>query len=133
MTTPYEKIREVIRILDSGEFDEDATKFEIDLCATLRGKLRWALLATNLGDSPALITIEKLRIPHKSNKRKVKANRHPGESQALATTKFKNDMHVYRLLMYACRDNPAVATCSMVSMLTLDQRLVMPGKSKWLI
>ncbi len=99
----------------------------------MRGKLRWALLATKLGDSPALINIERLRIPHKSNKRKVKPTRHHGESQALATAKFRNDMHVYRLLMYACRDNPAVATCSMVSMLPLDQRLAVPGQSKWLV
>ena len=48
-----------IIILDSGEFGEDVTEFEINLCATLRGKLRWALLATKLGDSPALINIKK--------------------------------------------------------------------------
>jgi hypothetical protein len=97
---PHDKIQEVIDILDSGEFGEDATEFEIDLCATLRGKSRWALLATRLGDSPALINIEKLRIPHKSNKRKVKPVRHHGESQALATTKFKNDMHIIIQITY---------------------------------
>ena len=133
VTMPQEKIEEVIGILDSDAFNEEATEFEIDLCATLRGKLRWALLATKLGDSPALINIEKRREPHKSNKRKVKPMRHHGESQELATAKFKNDMHVYRLLMYACRDNPAVASCSMVSMLTLEQRLAVPGQSKWLV
>ena len=49
---------EVIDILESDNFNSDATEFEIDHCATLCGKLRWALLATKLGDSPALINIE---------------------------------------------------------------------------
>ena len=60
------------------------------------------MLATKLGDSPALINIKRLRIPHKSNKRKVKPFRHHGETQALATTKFRNDMHVYMLVTYEC-------------------------------
>ena len=44
-------------------------------------------------------------------------------------------MHMYRLLMtlYVCRDNPAVASCSIASMLSLDQRLAVPGQSKWLV
>jgi hypothetical protein len=59
VTMPYPKICEVIDILESDNFNSDAKEFEIDQCATLRGKLRWALLATKLGDSPALINIEK--------------------------------------------------------------------------
>ena len=51
----------------------------------------------------------------------------------MSTAKFLNDMRVYRLLMYACRDNPAVATCSLVSLLPLEQRLAVPGQSKWLV
>jgi hypothetical protein len=44
----YPKICEVIDILESDNFNLDAIEFEIDQCATLRGKLRWALLATKL-------------------------------------------------------------------------------------
>ena len=133
VTMPHNKIQEAIDILESGSFNESATEFEIVLCATLRGKLRWALLATPLGDSPALIHIEMQRETGKSNKRKVKPARLHGESQQLSTAKFLNDMRVYRLLMYACRDNSAVATCSLVSLLPLEQRLAVPGQSKWLV
>ena len=133
VTMPYPKICEVIDILESDNFNSDAKEFEIDQCATLRGKLRWALLATKLGDSPALINIEKKRATGKSNKRKVKPSRFHNESQELATAKFHNDMCVYRHMMYACRDNPSVASCSMVSMLPLEKRLLIPGQSKWLV
>ena len=130
VTIPHNKIQEAIDILDSGSFDKSTTEFEINLYATLRGKLRWALLATPLGDAPALIHIEMQQESDKSNKRKVKPARLHGESQQLSTTKFLNDMRVYRLLMYACRDKPAVATCSLVSLLPLEQRLAVPGQSK---
>ena len=90
VTMPHNKIQEVIDILESGDFAESATEFEIDLCATLRGKLRWALLATKLGDSPSLIHIEQQREPGKSNKRKVKPKRMHGESQQLSIAK-KNE------------------------------------------
>ena len=133
VTMPHNKIQEVIDILESDDFSESATEFEIDICATLRGKLRWALLATKLGDAPALIHIEQQREPGKSNSRKVRPARLHGESQQLSTAKFLNDMRVYKLLMYACRDNPDVATCSLVSLLPLEQRLTVPGQSKWLV
>ena len=38
VTMPHNKILEGIDILDSGSFDESATEFEIDRCATLRRK-----------------------------------------------------------------------------------------------
>ena len=130
VTVPYPKICEVIDILESDNFNSDATEFEIDQCATLRGKLRWALLATKICDSPALINIEKRRATGKSNKRKVKPSRFYNESQELATAKFHNDICVYRHMMYACRDNPSVASCSMVSMLPLEKHLLIPGGNK---
>jgi hypothetical protein len=42
-------------------------------------------------------------------------------------------MLIYKLLLYACRSNPRVATASMVSLLPLQQRLQIPGQSKWLV
>jgi hypothetical protein len=85
ITMPYPKICEVIDILESDNFNLDATEFEIGQCATLRGKLRWALLATELGDSTALINLEKRRATGKNNKRKVKP------------TRFHNDPHELKL------------------------------------
>ena len=135
VTMPHDKVYvcEVIAILDSDAFSAEQQTFDIDLCATLRGKLRWALLAPKLGDSPALIGIEKYRQLGKSIKRKVLPRRFHGESQEMATAKFHNDMCVYRKLMYACRDNSSVATCSMASSMPLQQRLKIPGQSKWLV
>ena len=133
VTMPHEKIQEAIDILESDHFAPTATEFQIDICATLRGKLRWALYATKIGDSAALINIERQRQPGKSNSRKVKARRHHGETQEMATKKFHNDMLVYKLMLYACRANPRVATASMVSLLPLQQRLQIPGQSKWLV
>ena len=127
-TMPYPKICEVIGILESDNFHSDATEFEIEQCAALRGKLRWALLAIKFGDSPALINIEKRRATGKRNKRKVKPSKFHNESQELATAKFHNDMCVYKHMMYACRDNPSVTSCSMVSMLPLEKRLLIPGQ-----
>ena len=43
---PRPKILEVLAMLESPAFDSKATKFEIDLCATLRGKMRWAAYCT---------------------------------------------------------------------------------------
>ena len=133
VTMPYEKIQEAIDILESDHFAPAATEFEIDICATLRGKLRWALYATKIGDSAALINIERQRTPGKTNARKVRPRRHHGETQEMATRKFHNDMLVYKHMLYACRDNPRVATASMVSLLPLQQRLQIPGQSKYLV
>ena len=116
---PHEKIQEAIDILESEHFAPTATEFQIDICATLRGKLRWALYATKIGDSAALIIIEKQRQPGKTNARKVKPRRCHGEAQEMATPKFHNDMLIYKLVLYACRSNPRVATASMPSLLPL--------------
>ena len=59
--------------------------------------------------------------------------RHCGESADQALAKFHNDLLVYKHLMYACRDNSRVASCSMASILPLEQRLTIPGQSKWLV
>ena len=104
VTMPCEKIQEAIDILESGHFAPTATEFEIDLCATLRGKLRWALYATKIGDYAALINIERQRTPGKTNARKVRPRRHHGETQEMATRKFHNDMLVYKHMLYACRE-----------------------------
>lgn len=56
----------------------------------------WALYATKIGDSAALINIERQRTPGKTNARKVKPRRHHGETQEMATRKFHNDMMVYK-------------------------------------
>ena len=133
VTMPHEKIQEAIDILESEHFAPTATEFQIDICATLRGKMRWALYATKIGDSAALINIERQRQPGKTNARKVKPRRHHGETQEMATRKFHNDMLIYKLMLYACRSNPRVATASMVSLLPLQQRLQIPGQSKWLV
>ena len=59
--------------------------------------------------------------------------RHCGESDDQALAKFHNDLLVYKHLMYACMDNPRVASCSMASILPLEQQLAMPGQSKCLV
>ena len=133
VTMPQDKIQQVIDLLESPEFAPDKTHFTIDQCASLRGKLRWALYATKMGDSAALIGIEKLRLPNVSSKIRVQPVRHMGETQVQATMKFHNDLLTYKKLMYACRDNPRVASCSMASVLPLEQRLSIPGQSKWLV
>ena len=133
VTMPHDKIQQVIDLLESPDFAPDKSTFSIEQCASLRGKLRWALYATKMGDSAALINIEKQRKTNQSAKIKVKPVRHGGETQEKANAKFHNDLHVYKLLMYACRDNPRIASCSMASVLPLQQRLSIPGQSKWLV
>ena len=86
-----------------------------------------------MGDSAALIGIEKLRMQNVSSKIRVQPVRHLGETQLQATMKFHNDLLTYKKLMYACRDTPRVASCSMASALPLEQRLYIPGQFKWLV
>lgn len=133
VTMPRDKIQQTLDILNSKEFGSGATVFPIDKCSSLRGKLRWALLASKMGDSASLIGIEKQRNVNGSSKRFVHPARHCGESQAMATKKFHNDLIFYKKLMEACLANPAVASCSMLSLLPLDQRLNIPGQSKHLV
>ena len=42
VTMPYERIQQVIDLLESPEFASDQRTFSIEACASLRGKLRWA-------------------------------------------------------------------------------------------
>ena len=95
-TMPQDKIQQVIDLLESPEFGPDKTHFTIDQCASLRGKLRWALYATKMGDSAALIGIEKLRMPNVSSKVRVQPVRRLGETQLQATKKFHNDLVTYK-------------------------------------
>ena len=125
--------KQVIDLLESPDFASDQRTFSIEACASLRGKLRWALYATKMGNSAALIHIEKQRQKNHSSKAKAKPVRHCDESADQALAKFHNDLLVYKHLMYACRDNPRVASCSMASIQPLEQRLAIPGQSKWLV
>ena len=61
VTMPHEKIQQVIDLLESPDFAHDQRTFSIETCASLHGKLRWALCATQVDDSVALINIEKQR------------------------------------------------------------------------
>ena len=133
MTTSHGKIQETVGILESEHFPPTSTEFQISICTTHRGKLRWALYATKIGDSTAPINIERQRRPGKTNTRKVKPRRHHGETQEMATRKFYNDKLVYKLMLYACRRDPRVATTSMVELLQLQQRQQISGQSKWLV
>jgi hypothetical protein len=99
VTVPQDKIQQVIDLLESPEFAPDKTHFTIDQCASLRGKLRWALYATSVGDSAALIGIEKLRMPNVSSEIRVQPVRHMGETQVQATMKFHNDLLTYKKVM----------------------------------
>ena len=91
-------------MLESPELAQGKTHFTIDQCASLRGKLRWALYATKMGVSATLIGMETLRMPNVSSKIRVQPVRHIGETQVQATMKFHNDLLTYQTLMYACRD-----------------------------
>ena len=86
-----------------------------------------------MGDSAALIGIEKLRMPNVSSKIRVQPVRHLGETQLQATMKFHNDLLTDKKRMYACKDNPRAASWSMTSVLPLEQRLSILGQSKWLV
>ena len=89
-------------------------------------------MATKLGNSPALIGIEKYRQPGKSTKRKVLPRRFHGESQEIATTKFHNDMCVYRKLMYACRRNLLHGITDATAAMPEDSRSEqMAGVAQW--
>ena len=93
---PRPKILEVLAMLESPAFDSSATKFEIDLCATLRGKMRWAAYCTKLGDAPALIGIEMQRSDSKRGSALVYPKRQPGESREATNAKFHNDIKIYK-------------------------------------
>ena len=130
---PRPKILEVLAMLESPAFDSSATKFEIDLCATLRGKMRWAAYCTKLGDAPALIGIEMQRSDSKRGSTLVYPKRQPGESREATNAKFHNDIKIYRQYFKLLANNPRLASCSMVSAMRLEDRLEVPGQSKHLI
>ena len=63
----------------------------------------------------------------------MKPASHHGESSELTLAKFHNDMSVRRRFLEATADNPRIVTCSMVSVMSVDDRLCVPGQSKWLV
>ena len=133
ITMPVVKIKEVLELLDSDDFAKHQQAFPIGACATLRGKMRWAAYATKLGDTPCLINVEKQRKTGESGIRKVKPWRHAGETHEVALAKFQNDLLVRRAFFEAAAQNPAIASCSMVSVMPLCDRLLVPGQSKMLV
>jgi hypothetical protein len=92
VTMPLDKIEEALGIINSEEFAMHQVSFPIGLCATLRGKIRWAAYTTPLGDMPCLINIEKTRRVGEPGSRKVKPTRSSGESEELTLRKFQNDL-----------------------------------------
>ena len=130
VTMPQERVQQVIDLLESPDFAPDRRTFSMEACDSLRGKLRWALYATKMSDSVALINIEEQRQRNHSSKVKVKPVRHCGESADQALAKFHNGLLVYKHLMYAYRDNRRVASYSMASIQPLELRLAISGQSK---
>ena len=111
---PKPKILEVLAMLELPAFDSSATKFEIDLCATLRGKMRWAAYCTKLGDAPALIGIEMQRSDSKKGNALVYPKRQPGDSRETTNAKFHNDIKICKQYFKLLANNPRLASCSMV-------------------
>ena len=58
---------------------------------------------------------------------------HHNESMELTLKKFHNDLSVRRRFLEAALDNPQIITTSMVSVMAVDDRLMVPGQSKWLV
>jgi site-specific DNA-cytosine methylase len=133
VTMPLDKIEEALAIINSDVFALHQSSFPIGLCATLRGKIRWAAYTTPLGDMPCLINIEKTRRVGEPGARKVKPIRSSGESEELTLRKFQNDLLIRKKFLTAAASNPRIASCSMVSVLPVEERLKVPGQSKWLI
>ena len=133
VTMPLDKIQQSLDILNSDDFAPHQVSFPIGPCATLRGKIRWSSLTTPLGDMPCLINIEKQRRPGEPGTRKIKPIRSSGESEQLALSKFRNDLLVRKVFLEAAAVSPRIASCSMASVLPIEDRLKIPGQSKALI
>lgn len=130
---PKDKIQAVLDLLQSDTFSPSQSRFPIQACASLRGKLIWASICTPLGDSAALIRIEKMRNHGESGTRQVPPLAMPGESAELTLAKFHNDLLVRRLFFEAALTNPDLVSCPMLSLLSVEDRLQIPGQSKWLV
>lgn len=130
VTMPTPKILEAIAILESDHFAKSATEFEIDICATLNGKLNWCTYSTPMGSVPCLINIEKQRMLGATGRRKVKPTKFLGEDEATTLAKFHNDLNVRLRFLKAAAANPHIATCSMLSLMDLEDRLQVPGQSQ---
>ena len=133
VTMPLDKIQQSLDILNSDDFASHQISFPIGPCATLRGKIRWSSLTTPLGDMPCLINIEKQRRPGEPGTRKIKPIRSSGESEQLALSKFRNDLLVRKVFLEAAAASPRIASCSMASVLPIEDRLKIPGQSKALV
>ena len=82
---------------------------------------------------PCLINIERQRRPGEPGTRKVKPIRSSGESEQLALAKFHNDLLVRKVFLEAAAASPRIASCSMASVLPIEDRLKIPGQSKALV
>ena len=132
VTMPRDKIIAALDMLNSDLFHPSVTDFQLSACASLHGKMRWAGFCTPLGECNFLINIERQRIEGESGNRRVKAWRHSGETPECALVKGHNDLLIRKLFLEACLANPNVASCSMVSLMTFEDRLLVPGQSQWL-
>ena len=133
VTMPKGKIADALAILNSDELASHQVSFSIDLIASLVGKLNWCTYTSALGSPGCLINICKQRRAGEQGGRKVRPASHHGESSELTLAKFHNDMSVRRRFLEAAADNPRIVTCSMVSVMSVDDRLCVPGQSKWLV
>ena len=129
---PKDKLEAALSMLESEAFSSEKRVFPIDLCQSLEGKLRWATLATPLGSTGALIGICKQRQLNESGDRSVPPARYQRESPTLALAKFHNELLIRKLFLRAAVADPSLASCSMLSMLKIEDRLHIPGESKWL-
>jgi len=130
---PREKLEAALLLLESEEFAPSKETFAIDLCQSLEGKLRWATFATPLGSTGALIGICKQRRLNESSDRMVHPARYQRESRPLALAKFHNELLIRKIFLRAAMDDPSLASCSMLSVLKVVDRLRIPGESKWLV
>jgi hypothetical protein len=133
VTMPLEKIVAALDILLSDEFNGTFDDFQLAACASLHGKIRWACLCTPLGDCHFLINIERQRKGSEPGHRRVKAWRHTGESEEMALAKGRNDLLIRRVFLEACIRDPRLASTSMVNLMTLENRMLVPGQSKYLV
>ena len=133
VTMPLDKIQQSLDIVNSGDFASHQVSFPIGSCATLRGKTRWPSLTTPPGDMPCLIKIERQRRPGEPGTRRIRPIRPSGESEQLALSKFRNDLLVRKVFFEATTANPCIASCSMASVLSIEDSLKIPGQSKALV
>ena len=96
------------------------------------GKLNWCNYTSPLGSPACLIAICKQRVVGVPGGHRVSPRSHHWESKELTLKKFHNDMSVRRRFLQAALRNSNIVTCSMVSIMFVEDRLQVPGQSKFL-